>query len=297
MGFFMRPFQFFSIFTPVFLSITFLLSGALFPDAPAAPENPSYIRWEYQPPPRHRNGAAEINLNLVSSDGSPVSDGFWYYKATPLISFRRVMETAPPSTVTGFFKPGENTLNILSGQFIFVEAMGTAMLNGERHYAQTAVLLYGETGKVKPIKSKAPQPLWPSFQFSGSGELYWPQTGHTFTLRARDGCQLGEVSAWSPEGRARGEYVNAEGGRGFVPAADKKLNDQGSAASKPIFFLAEIPGGGSVSYTIYIHRNRYAGENLNLGLIVFFSALTGTGLILGLVFHKRRVFRHVAQGV
>jgi hypothetical protein len=258
---------------------------------------PPYVRWEYAPPPRHRNGLASVSLELKTSDGSPLKDAFWYYKATPLESLRRVNYKSKPSVVTGFFKEGENFLQISTGQYIFVEAMGSAVINGSRHYAQTVFLMYGQALDPKPIRSRGVEPHWPSFNFVGSGDIYWPQTGNAFTLTPKGDIPLGEVSAWSTNGRAMGEYIQTEKGRGFVPATDKELNDLGSAASKPIFFLASEPDGGNVSFTIYVHRNRYAGENINLGLIVLFSSFIGTSLILAFVFWKRRAFRHAAQEI
>jgi hypothetical protein len=255
------------------------------------------VRWEYKPPPRHRNGLATARLELKSSDGSALREAFWYYKATPLESFRRVNYKNKPSVVTGFFREGESELSITTGQYIFVEVMGTALLGETRHYAQTVLLLYGQAMDPKPIRSTGAEPIWPSFDFVGSGDIYWPQTGNTFTLSSHGNSSLGEVSAWAPEGRAEGEFIQTERGRGFVPATDKELNKLGSAAAKPIFFLASVPDGGNVSFTIYVHRNRYAGENIPLGLLVLFSALIGTSLVLAVVFHRRRAFRYAAQEI
>ncbi|MDR2350644.1 MAG: hypothetical protein LBF41_08525 [Deltaproteobacteria bacterium] len=260
------------------------------------PETEGYVRWEFKPPPRHKNGAASVSLNLVSSDGKPLSEASWYYKATPLASFRMVDDSAGTAIVRGSFGDGDNTLTIDSGVYLFVELMGTAVLDGKRHYAQTHGLLFGESLAVEPPEpGGGPEPDWPSFAFSGSGEIYWPQTGHTFVLSPKGDRGIGEFTAMTPTGKALGEYVDTDGGRGFVPATDKELNAMGATASKPVFFVAGIPDGGSVSYTIYVHRSRYGGEKLNLGFVVFSSTFVGTSFVLILFFRRRRVLRHVAQ--
>jgi hypothetical protein len=270
----------------------------LFSEATLLAADPEpYIRWEYKPPPRHRNGMAGIHLFLASSDGSPITEAFWYYRLINLEDFREIDFQAPPTIVTVFFTPGENELIIDSGAVVLVEVMGTGLLHGTRSYAQTASLLFGESKGFKPVTSNGPEPSWPSFQLIRSGETYWPQTGQSFTMVPAPGFAIGEFAAYEQTGVAKGEFVIGHNGRSFIPASDPQLNAQGSAASKPVYFVAPLEGGGSLSYTIYVHRNRYGGEDINLGLLVFFTGFIATGLVLGRLFYKRRALRHAAQGI
>jgi hypothetical protein len=257
----------------------------------------SYIRWEYKPPLKQRNGTSYIEPMLLSSNGDAISEGFYYYKATEFSSFRGGDIKAEPRIVKGFFKEGENTFSIESGAFTFIELMGTAILDGKRQYAQCGFMLLGETRFYDPIKATSgPEPIWPSFIFMGSGEMYWPQIGHTFTLIPKGETKIGDYKAFNKDGLANGEYVNTGNGIGFIPGTDKELNDLGSQASKPLFFVAKTSDGGNLSYTIYIHRNRFQGENINLGLMVFFMSFGITSFILVIFFmQKRKVLRHVTS--
>lgn len=288
----MGPLKTFSLFPALLLSLLFLGEGLL-----CAAEQDPYIRWEYKSPPRHRNGMAGVNLFLTSSDGAPISDAFWYYRIISLENFREVNFQLPPIIISGYFEPGTNELVINSGKYILVEIMGSAILHGKRSYAQTGALLFGEGKGYQLPESNGPEPIWPSFMLIRSGETYWPQTGQSFTMIPRPDFGIGEFAAYEATGPASGTFENGPHGRSFIPAADPKLNAQGSAASKPVYFVAPLEGGGNLSYTIYVHRNRYGGENMNLGLIIFFSGFVVTVFFLARVFYLRRALRHAAQGI
>jgi hypothetical protein len=193
--------------------------------------------------------------------------------------------------------PGGLKLVVSSGSFVMLEVMGTALMHGKRCYAQTGLLLFGDSSGGSPRVSNVADPRWPSFRFRGSGDMYWPQTGQSYTFSYREGTVAGPVTAWRDGGKVPGEYAHGEDGVSFTPAHDPELAAQPSMATRPVFLVAATPEGGTLSYTFYVHRSRYAGADLPLGIALCSAAflLTGLGLMAG--YAARRAHRHAAQAV
>jgi hypothetical protein len=256
-------------------------------------------------------------LHLVASDGSPPEDASWFYQLLPLASYREVLRAGDAAVMRAgrfeggageaeggglaagglqdpsIFRLGEEgrarggcRLVVASGIYAMADVLGTALVRGRRSYAQTAMLLFGDSLGGEPPVSNSVSPGWPSYNFSGSGELYWPQTGHTFTLTAREGTILGPVRALRDTGPVPGEYAGAENGISFTPAHDPELSAESSSATKPVYLVGRLPGGGTLTYTFYVHRSRTAGTDLPLGILLSAAAFAVTGL--GIIVYRSR---------
>jgi hypothetical protein len=287
---------------------------------------PPYIRWEYRNPSRHKNGPAVVEMYLVSGDGSPVEDASWFYRFLPLASFRQVMEIKEePVMRAGTFDqgdaegrgflPGEEAVSsvfrlgkddaphgdkrliVASGTYVLAEVMAKATVGGRTCYAQTAMLLFGDSMGGEPLVSNTVDPHWPSYGFMGSGELYWPQTGQTYTLTVREGEILGHVTAVRDDGPVPGAFVYKEGGTDFTPDHDPELSRESSSATKPVYLVGRTADGGTLSYTFYIHRSRYAASHLSWGVGVSILAFFLTGAVILAFSLKRRAWRHAPQAV
>ncbi|MDR1081441.1 MAG: hypothetical protein LBQ79_10895 [Deltaproteobacteria bacterium] len=289
---------------------------------------PTHIRWQYGNPSRQRNGPASAELRLVSSDGSPMEDASWFYRLLPLSSSRELLTPDRPAAMragtfgegipgsgpagdgdaspaplspgegAGGLPPGGLKLVVSSESRAMAEVTASAVVNGRRCYAQTAVILMGDSpGGVRPA-SGAEDPRWPSFNFWGSGELYWPQAGHTFTLTVREGALVGPVLAWREDGEpVPGAYGRANDGVRFTPDHDPALSAMSGSALKPVIMVAGTPDGGTLSYTFYIHRSRDAGADPVMGFLIGCSAFLLTGLAIAAGYARRRAQRHAAQAV
>jgi hypothetical protein len=254
-----------------------------------------FIRWEFKPPNRHPNGVAKVALRLLASDGSELKESSWSYMFLPLASFRELGPPTEPIFLAGEFGDSSLTLDIEAGTFVLVEAFARALVHGNPAFAQTSILLYGEGLNDKlPVSNSGP-PTWPSFDFRGSGEIYWPQSGHTFTLTARGGTQLvGPLLALGEKGPALGEAVFLENGLSFTPGHDPDLNSGGSLATKPLYFVG-YTSQGPLSYTIYIHRPRYGGLRLSWGIGLFCVSLGLSTVGIHGIFKKKRGRRHAGK--
>jgi hypothetical protein len=270
-----------------------------------------------------------VELYLASSDGSPVTDASWFYSFRPLESYRRVMETRGPSLMrAGAFEsgpaeagglvperegrpsvfrlgdsggePGGLKLALASGSYVLADVMAAGVVGGRRCYAQTGMLLFGDSeGAHGPRSNAAGYPAWPTYGFGGSGDLYWPQTGQTFTLTAKgaDWSPEGPLHALGAKGPVKGAWSQAPGGAAFTPAHDPELSRQSSAATKPVYIVGALRGGGAVAYTFYVHRSRYAAQSLPLGLALAGAAFLAAGLGILAAYARGRAARHASQAV
>jgi hypothetical protein len=257
-----------------------------------------------------------------------MEDASWFYRAHPLAGYRELPSADAPPVMRGggfgagvaeaggyagagdpspsVFRLGEEgkrgpagglKLVVASGRYAMADVMGTALLHGRRCYAQTTVLLMGDSMEGSPAESNAADPRWPSFAFRGSGDLFWPQTGQAFDFTVRDGKVAGPITAWRGRSRVPGEYAPLENGTSFTPAHDPELSAQSVAATLPVTMVAATPDGGALSYTFYVHRSRYAGTDMPMGIAVLSSAFLATGLGILAVRTRRRSQRHALEAV
>jgi len=164
------------------------------------------------------------------------------------------------------------TLIVQSNEYAVVNAFARAEIKGQPHFAQTRLVLYGQSKETdKNRKDSGEGPDWPEFQARSSGEFYWPQTGHEFSVslskEARENMEV-----WSGGGKLLDEMRNSGTVYTYTPPHDPALNRAGTTASKPLIFVARINEGGSASFTQIVHRSRFAGLNKKAGLTVFTAA-------------------------
>lgn len=84
-------------------------------------------------------------------------------------------------------------------------------------------------------------------------------------------------------------WAGADGVYAFTPPADPGLDAAGATSAKKLIFVRALPGGGTASLTLLVHRSREARRDLPLGLGVFFLAMLGGG---GLIVAGRRGARY-----
>jgi hypothetical protein len=271
-----------------------------------------------------------VELFLVSSDGSPVEDASWFYRMIPLegpIKRGRVpmggdggvmragtfdvgpheagdYADAKPGRVK-IFRLGDNgkeplgelRLVLASGRNSLVDVIATGLVRGKRCYAQTSSLLYGQSPDMPFPASNATDPRWPSFGFKGTGGMYLPKAGDRFTLLPREGSWEGPLQAWRDAGPVPGRYGTDGNGYSFTPDDDPELTSEAGFVSKPVFMLARTPDGGTLSYTFYLHRSRYAGQDHPLGIALCAAAFLLTGLSFLAVRVLRRVPQHALEAI
>jgi hypothetical protein len=202
-----------------------------------------------------------------------------------------------PITIAGNFKENDYTLEIVSGTVVLADILGSALVEGKRMFAQVAVMIYGDS--IKEFKlpvSNATMPQWPDYMMMSTGYLFWPRVGETFTLTPKFPGPKLDYKVFSDNGPVVGSYHGTDTALSFVPENDEELNVSNvPIPSKPIYFVSELPDGSIYSYTINIHRSRYASLSLALGFVVFFAAMLLTLLSILIYRHKRRNLRLAAK--
>ena len=183
------------------------------------------------------------------------------------------------------------SVDIIGGASFRVVVFGRTRVDDTEHWAVAHFNLYG--GAVDPairdgIVLEAP-PTPPAFGLTSDGEGYWPQTGHCFTLRPDwPGMEaLAAMTVHDEYGRELARLPRtAEGGFAYRPPHDKALDRAGDIAAKPFIFVADAPGGiGTISYTLAVHRSRWANYRLIPGLGVLAGSMAATGVF---VWRRRR---------
>jgi hypothetical protein len=266
------------------------ISLAFAAEAAAEGSPPDFLRWSFQRPERQRDGSGVLVLRLSSSSGAPLSEARWCTKLFPAQSFRAMGKNPPQPIVScGDFANGERELRLVSGAPAMADIQAEAVSGGRRMYAQTSAMIFGESlGRAEfPVSSASPPP-WPDYAVMSSGHLYWPQTGETFSLVPRGPGPRLAFQAYEDGKAAEGVYADGEWGKGFTPGNDPELNRQRSSAFKAIYFVGETPDGAVYSYTLNIHRSRYANLSVTGGFKVFFAAMGAAALIIIVVFRFRR---------
>jgi hypothetical protein len=211
-------------------------------------------------------------------------------RVTPLYRFNQPGEPEKARWLKGEWASTEPwALAVQAGEYVKVDVFARAEIEGRPHFAQTRLLLYGQSGEDEKVpENLAETPDRPEFQISSDGEFYWPQTGHEFTFRL-EGLEMagGGLEVWS----AQGELLDFAGTSAqvfkYTPPHDPALDRAGYRAEKPLIFVARNPDGASSSFTLVVHRSRLAGRNLPAGLGLFAAAVTVGG---ALVWRARRRF-------
>ncbi|MDR2366610.1 MAG: hypothetical protein LBF58_00640 [Deltaproteobacteria bacterium] len=144
-------------------------------------------------------------------------------------------------------------------------------------YAQADFNVYAREGSVSPPSGDSPPP-WPFFELTSDQPLYWPQTGQTFFIALKNlGSAPAPLSVWE-EGHGGPVALlspDADGRYGYVPPNDPRLDKLGTTASKRLVFVHPLPGGGTASLSLYVHRSRTEKRNRGAGLAVFAACVAG----------------------
>ena len=262
-------------------------------ERPGQTEAETFMQWSSYSVERLADGQVRLILTLESSRPELHLDNptAFYRLAKPA----RWDEPAAPGEgeiyALDWERPDELKLVLLSGEFGRATVFARAEIEGRLHYAQTAFNLYGRSragARPEPLSLSLPQtPGWPEFSISSEAPLYWPQTGQEFTLKLKGDSIAKNLVVWDGPRRAA-ELEPVETGFKYWPEHDPGLDRAGPRASKPLVFVAPINGGGSVSFTLFVHRSRRAGLNMPAGLGVFAAGFLATGIPVCLT---RRRFR------
>ena len=253
------------------------------PAAEASPPEgaPVFLKWSFERPAPLPGGGMELALSLSASSGEPLSGALWCYKLISMKSFREMGPPPPPLVYCGAFEDGSGILKISSGQTVLADAQASAVSGGRRMFAQTSTMIFGDSfGSDELPPSNADFPPWPDHGLFSTGFMYWPQTGETFTLVPRGPGPPLEYRVYEDGGPSPGSYARDALGMGFTPDHDPRLNAESASASKAIYFVGTAPDGSVYSYTVYIHRSRYANHSLPAGFAVFSASLGVTGLVI-----------------
>jgi len=179
------------------------------------------------------------------------------------------------------------TLIVQSDEYASVTAFARAEIDGQPYFAQTRLVLYGQSKeKVTSREGSGEGPDWPEFRVRSSGESYWPQTGHEFSVSLNKEVRK-DMEVWNGEGELLDEMHNSGTVYKYTPPHDPALNWAGTSASKPLIFVARIDEGGTASFTQLVHRSRFAGMNKKAGLTVFTAAFLLSCLATVLARRKR----------
>ena len=191
------------------------------------------------------------------------------------------------------------TLVIQSGEYASADVFARAEIEGCPLFAQTRIVLYGQGGETEKDREESEEgPAWPEFTVRSSGESYWPQTGHEFSLRINgetNGRPL-EVHSGPVELAAKTVHnslpvlldtvLQTGDVYKYVAPHDPALNRAGVTAAKPLIFTARIAEGGTASFTQIVHRSRYAFWNKKAGLAVAAGSFLFSGL--GVIISRRK---------
>ena len=255
-------------------------------------EPETFLKWSSYSMERLADGRVKLVLTLESSDGLLENLGGFYRLTRP----RRWDESAAPGEGETHALDWERSadglkLVILSEEYERATVFARAEIEGRPHYAQTAFNLYGRSragARSEPLSPYPPQaPDWPEFSISSEAPLYWPQTGQNFTFKFKGHTVARNLAVWDGSRRVA-ELEPGEAGFQYRPEHDPGLNRAGNRASKPLVFVAPGADGGSVSFTLFVHRSRRAGWDLPAGLSVFALGASVSAASVGLA---RRRFR------
>lgn len=243
-------------------------------------ETRSFIWWAAAPAERLADGTARQLLTLTALPGSTLESQEVFFRLTPLKRFNQAGEAKEARWFKGEWRPDEAlTMELRAGEYVRAEVFAKAVIDGREHFAQTTLMLFGQSGQDFPVALKAEKPDWPEFSVAVGGAIYWPQTGHEFSVefqRAEPATKLEVVSA---QGEILAELAASSGLFKYTPPRDPALDQAGYAASKPLIFLARDMRGGSASFAIAIHRSRVAGLDEKSGLMIFAAAFLLTALL------------------
>lgn len=159
---------------------------------------------------------------------------------------------------------------------------------GKVFWAQTAFNQYGRSeGGELPANVSPSEPL-PEFGFESSGESYWPQTGHTFSLTPEwEGKEnIAEMEIRDANGILLEREAFDSGTARYTSPQDPELERAGDAAAKHLIFIVGDGLGNNHSFSLAVHRSRFGRLDLPSGLAVAAAAMAAS--LLFVLWHRRR---------
>jgi hypothetical protein len=242
--------------------------------------------------PSGLTSSGEVRFEVRVAGGStlcPAPDEVeWFGVFSPLERFNRVPDVSSAKVFLVKSSNPSEPLVIKTGGIQSVRLAAKATTGKSVSYAQADFMAFGQSdaGPSAPAVSSLnsfPLPDWPSLSLASSGELYWPQTGHSFTIDVSAPLfSQTPMAVWEEGREAPTALVEADffGKFVYVPPRDPDLDAAGATAAKRLAFVAEFPGGISASLTLKIHRSRVASMSPSLGLGLFGATLVVGGALL-----------------
>ncbi len=156
--------------------------------------------------------------------------------------------------------------------------------------AQTDTVLFGRS-KKPPERLPADQTtkdilsIHPHIDLISPDNAYWNQTGQNFRFKIETPFELNPPHLSVLEnGRTHRLLSNLESEFAYVPPHDRGLRKAGPHACRNDILFARLSDGASeynLTYSLMLHRSRYAFDNHAAGMAVFaFSILFFAGLVL-----------------
>ena len=158
--------------------------------------------------------------------------------------------------------------------------------------ATTDVMLFGKSAQ-HPKRLKSPQNAvkslsrLPEIQLVSPKTFYWHQTGQTFGFQILIGGQFDSTKQTHISVlENRSITPDKTGTTLYTPSHDMRLRYEGNSATRQDILFAVLPDEKEkLTYTLTVHRSRYAFRDIPFGLITAGATLV---FFVGLILFKRR---------
>jgi hypothetical protein len=277
---------------------------------------PPFLVWEAGPEVKFKDGAVGLTLGLrlresdgtddaadnnnndIGGKGADHDANFteieYIYSAGPLFAGN----DAASSSRAGFLEPGNVRLVFRSGSIVSLTILARAVVGGGTFYAQTSLPMFGRGGgEFSGPGSNIGREFRPVFKLAHPGPYL--RTGQEAALiigEADPGAvfepaileseletpgSAGAVSGvWLVEGGSPPRRLPGPDYR-RVLSPDDALASRGYSASKDVYYVAGLSGGGSASLTVPVYRSDTDKRSYLLGAAVLlgFGVLAGAGFV------------------
>jgi len=293
----------------LFLAIPAFLAGVAFnalparaqaaADAAAAPggvlaPDGGLVWWHFEGQRRTRDGGVEASFALRGTEGLPVDGLEFFYTADPIRYGPAAEHAVEPENRRKAYRktaaPGAVHLVIYSGRYVQLELWAVAQAGGKRFVAQTALNLYGESGREAAGFEQLPGlPPLPGFNLNWKRGFYAAQTGEPVSFTMRDGTP-GPVRVFL-DGEPVAVLRPEEGVYDYVFPRGRRLAGRALLDHRDLLFVSEVSGGaaadgeggGAARFTCCLPLYRSMRDNLHfpLGLGILGAAFAlGLGAVL-----------------
>lgn len=262
--------------------ICLFLSGCLVSAIPVSADSldSGFLFFQYLDMKKQKNGQVSQRFELVCTDNQV---------DTIEVFFRENQDpTVYQARVTDF------CFSIFVDQPSRISLFAVAHTPGKILVAHTDIVLFGRS-KIPSERQAADKAVKafpavnPYIELLSPEKYYWNQTGQTFRFHIKSPFDPGPLHLSVLENdRMHTLIPGRQSDFSYVPSHDLHLRKTGIQAARQDTLFTSITNGTTVfnlTYSLLLHRSRYAFNNPAAGAAVF-----GTSLLLfaGLIFKKRK---------